>query len=58
MSNKINLVRSMKSKYLREQDANFVKEIGWDDRFHLGKLSNYYSFKEINCIKIFLIYKK
>ena len=40
MNNKINIIRAIKSNNIRQQDPNFAREIGWDDRFHLGKLPN------------------
>lgn len=50
MSNKINIVRSMKTKNIYNNDPVYIKEIGWDDRFHLGKLRNYETNKEQNSI--------
>lgn len=50
------MIRSIKTKNIRDRDVNFVKEIGWDDRFHLGKLTNYDLYKDVNCnfyIKLF-----
>jgi hypothetical protein len=49
MNNKINIIRAIKSNNIRQQDPYYSREIGWDDRFHLGKLQynqhkqNYYN---------------
>lgn len=50
MSNKINIVRSIKTKNIYNNDPIYVKEVGWDDRFHLGKLPSYEPNRELNSI--------
>jgi len=48
MNNKMNIVRSIKSKpIIHTYDQNYVKEIGWDDRFYLGKLPKHYDNSDI-----------
>lgn len=57
MSNKINIVRSMKTKNYYNNDPVYVKEVGWDDRFHLGKLPKYEAEKELSSNISFAIFK-
>lgn len=51
MNNKINIIRAIKSNNIRQQDPNYNKEIGWDDRFHLGKLKNKKLYNTFDCNK-------
>ena len=56
---KLNVVRGIKQKKETNSSkfggssANFEleKELGWDNRFHLGKLPEYNALKDYNCKK-------
>ena len=51
MNNKINIIKSVKTNNIHQQDPNFVKEISWDDRFHLGKPPNKQANPNFECNK-------
>jgi hypothetical protein len=55
---KISIVRSIKQKnnvhLQKDNDINYMRENGWDNRFHLGKLPNYDSHNDNYCIFFYL----
>jgi hypothetical protein len=56
---KLNIVRGIKqkkettsSKFGGSHHWELEKELGWDNRFHLGKLPDYDAFKDYNCKRV------
>ncbi len=43
----MNIIRSMKTKNLFNHDQNYVKENGWDDRFHVNRITTYDAQRDI-----------
>lgn len=48
---KLSVVRQIKQQKNAIHDMNkeMEKELKWDNRFHLGKLPDYDSLKDVNC---------
>ncbi len=46
MSNKI--IRSIKTKNIYNNDPIYVKEVGWDNRFHVGNFPKYENNSELS----------
>jgi hypothetical protein len=59
---KLNVVRQIKQKTRPAFSNNLhpenEKEIGWNNRFHLGKLPEYNAYSDSNCKKKFSFLKK
>jgi hypothetical protein len=47
---KLNVVRQIKFGK-GNQDYDLQKELGWNNRFHLGKLPAYNAYNDTNCIE-------
>jgi hypothetical protein len=50
---KLNVVRQIKQKnrpaFSTNSHVEYEKEVGWNSRFHLGKLPQYNAFNDSNC---------